>query len=155
MKLENQCMRLSQCRLAVRITKRRKASSNSYVTYEFVKPMAQPLLQAVEAIDSYGGAPYKRKGHQEMSPGVASWVEEINEMRRQLQDRENSKGSDKEVTYKEAMMAASAERHRQNGTKPKPKRTDEQKKATAARRAAKKAAALFSELPTGSGRRRL
>ena len=125
---------------------------------EFVKPVAQPLFQAatkrgVQAIEDYGGA-YERKHRTDMSPGVSSWISEINEMRSQMQDRENSRNSGVEVSYKDAMMAASAERHRQNGTKPKPKRTAEQIAATKAKRAAKKAAALFAELPTGSGRRR-
>ena len=125
---------------------------------EFVKPVALPLFQAatkrgVQAIEDYGGA-YERKHRTDMSPGVSSWISEINEMRSQMQDRENSRNSGVEVSYKDAMMAESAERHRQNGTRPKPKRTAEQIAATKAKRAAKKAAALFAELPTGSGRRR-
>ena len=55
---------------------------------EFVKPVAQPLLQAatrrgVQAIAEYGGA-YERKHRTDMSPGVSSWISEINEMRSQM-----------------------------------------------------------------------
>ncbi len=127
---------------------------------EFIKPVAQPLLQAatkrgVQAIEEYGGA-YERKHRTDMSPGVSSWISEINEMRSQMQDRETSRNSGVEVSYKDAMMAASAERHRQNGTKPKPPRTAEQKakaKENKTLRDAKKIEAAKAAETTGSGRR--
>ena len=116
---------------------------------EFVRPVAQPLLQAatrrgVHEIETYGAG--KRE----------DWLDEV---------RAYSRAHD--VSWGDAMIAASAERHRQNGTAPKIKKvkTDEEKQLAKAKRAAKKAAKIIeaaeymspeesSMVPFGSGRRR-
>ena len=126
---------------------------------QFVKPVAQPILQAatrraVHEIDTYGGAPYKRKEKHELKPKVADWIDEV----KAVQEAQG-------CTYKAAMSIASKARHERNGTKAvKNPRTQAQKDATKARRAAKKAAlsaAASGEepedtqlVPLGSGRRR-
>jgi hypothetical protein len=103
----------------------------------FIKPVAKPILQAatnraVREIDTYGGGPRE------------DWQAEVKKMR-----------DEHGCSLREALSLASKARHERNGTKPKPKvvRTEAQKARTKANRAAKKAAALFEELPQG-GRRR-
>ena len=104
---------------------------------EFVKPVAQPLLQAatrrgVQAIETYGAG------------SRGDWMSEI-----------RAAQAEHGCTWKQAMTIASAARFDRTGveTKSRAPRTAEQKAATKANRAAKKAKALFAELPTGRGRR--
>ena len=105
----------------------------------FVKPLGKtiaPIKQAlvrrgVHEIETYGAG------------GREDWQAEVKKMR-----------DEHGCSLKEALSLASKARHERNGTKPKPPRTAEQKAKTKANRAARKAAKLFDELPTGYGRMR-